>query len=196
MKKLRFLPIIICILIFFSGCSASILSNTEEQALQDGQLHIGKNISIDEPENLTLLDNKDVLAADGLYYATWVDGNSSPYINSDGENVTLYDAQLYFLTSETLSEEAAEKDYATWLSAAKENYDIYSEKTITCNDQTYTLIEYNCVGDANPYDHGISAFGTFYTNAVCIEFTCLENYNTELEPILTEFLNGCHYGTD
>lgn len=195
MKKLKFLPII-CILIFFSGCSASFPSSTKDLTLQDGQIHIGKNIRIDEPENLILLDNKDVLAADGLYYATWVDGNSSPYENSDGENVELYEAQLYVLTSETPSEDAAEKDCAAWLSAAKENYNIYSEKTITCNNQTYTLIEYNCVGGTNPYDHGISAFGTFDVNAVCIEFTCLEKYGMELEPILTEFLNGCHYGAN
>ncbi|MGN1141953.1 MAG: hypothetical protein ACI4TF_12190 [Oliverpabstia sp.] len=162
----------------------------------NGQIHIGRNIRIDEPENLTLLDNKDALAADGLYYATWVCGNSSPYENSDGENVELYDAQLYFLTSETPNKDTAEKDCATWLSTAKETYDIYSEKTITCNDQTYTLIEYNCINDTNPYDHGISVFGTFDVNAVCIEFTCLENYDMELEPILTEFLNGCHYETN
>lgn len=195
MKKSRFFPII-CILILLTGCTAPVPSGTEEPALQDGQIHIGKNIRIDKPEDLILLDYKDALAADGLYYATWVDGNSSPYVNSDGENVELYDAQLYFLASESPGEDTAEKDCAAWLTTAKENYDIYSEKKITCNDQTYTLIAYNCVGDTNPYDHGMSVFGTCGAYAVCIEFTCLESYDMELEPILTEFLNGCHYGAN
>ena len=47
-----------------------------------------------------------------------------------------------------------------------------------------------------PYDHGVSAFAACGTNAVCIEFTYIESYEKDLELILTDFLNGCHFDAD
>lgn len=137
-----------------------------------------------------------MLAADGLYYATWVTGSSVPYENSDGKAIDLYDAQLYFLASETPTDDSAREHCNSWLAAAKENYEIKSEDTIICNGHSYTLITYHCVGEDTPYDRGVSAFAACGSTAVCAEFTCLENYEGDLEAILTRFLNGCHYSTD
>ncbi|MGN0353407.1 MAG: hypothetical protein ACI4ES_17340 [Roseburia sp.] len=192
MKKLKFFPIL-CIMILLCGCTPSVTDNMQQQ---DGPIHIGRNIHIDPPEQLTLSESSDALAADGLYYATWTDGNSVPYENSDGDTVDLYDAQLYFLASESPDVKKAEENCNSWLLAAKENYNVYSEKTITCNDQSYTVISYTCTGDTTPYDHGVSAFATCSETAVCIELTCIESYTEDLEPILTDFLNGCHFETN
>lgn len=189
-KKLLFLT---CILLLLTGCSSLPQADTNGQKWQSNWTKIGIHIGIDAPKQLTLLENKEALAADGLYYATWVAGDSVPYENSDGDTIELYDAQLYFLASEATDEEAAKKNYTAWLSAAKENYQVLEEYTITCSGQAYTLITYRCTGKDNPYDRGVSAFGTNGTNAVCAEFTCLENYTEDLEALLTEFLNGCHY---
>lgn len=191
MKKLKFFPVL-CIMILLCGCTPF---TTDNSLVQDGQVHIGRSIHIDPPKQLTFCESNDVLAADGLYYATWTDGNSVPYKNSDGDTVDLYDAQLYFLASECPDAKKAEENSNSWLLAAKENYQVYSEKTITCNDHSYTVISYTCTGDTTPYDHGISAFATCGTDAVCIELTCIEGYTEDLEPILTEFLNGCHFET-
>lgn len=133
------------------------------------------------------------MAADGLYYATWVTGDSIPYENSEGDTVDLYDAQLYLLVNETADSKAAEKSCKAWLASAEECYKILEKDTVTCNGQTYTLITYDCISEDTPYDHGVSAFGFNGANAVCAELTCLENYNEDLTPLLNEFLNGCHY---
>ncbi|MDD6441051.1 MAG: hypothetical protein PUG71_02915 [bacterium] len=191
MKKKKFFPIL-CIMILLCGCTSSTTKNLSQH---DGQVQIGRNIHVDPPEQLTLFENSDVLAADGLYYATWTDGNSVPYKNSDGDTVDLYDVQLYFLASESSNAKKAEEKCNSWLLAAKENYHVSSEKTITCSDQSYTLISYTCTGDTTPYDHGVSAFATCGETAVCIELTCIESYTEDLEPILTDFLNGCHFET-
>lgn len=66
MKKLKFFPLL-CIMILLCGCTPSTADRPQQQ---DGQVHIGKNIHIDPPEQLTLSETNDVLAADGLYYAT------------------------------------------------------------------------------------------------------------------------------
>lgn len=184
---------LICTLLLLTGCSSAPQATINGEKWQSDWTKIGVNIGVDAPEQLTLLDNKEALAADGLYYATWVAGDSVPYENSDGNTIDLYDAQLYFLASEATDEEAAKKNYTAWLSAAKENYQVLEEDTITCNGQAYTLITYRCTGKDNPYDRGVSAFGTNGVNAVCAEFTCLETYTEDLEALLTEFLNGCHY---
>lgn len=192
MKKLKFFPFL-CIMILLCGCTSS---TTDKLQQQDGQIHIGTNIHIDPPEQLTLSESSDALAADGLYYATWTDGNSVPYQNSDGDTVDLYDAQLYFMASESPDAKKAEENCNSWLLAAKENYNVYSEKVITCNDQSYTVISYTCTGNTTPYDHGVSAFAACGADAVCIELTCIESYTKDLEPILTDFLNGCHFETN
>lgn len=192
MKKLRFF-LLLCISLSLTGCAPNI-SPAEQQP--DGAVHMGKVLRVEPPAQLTLSESNDALAAEGLYYATWVDGDSVPYENSDNETIELYDAQLYLLAGEAPDSQTAQSDCDAWLAAARENYEVYAEDTIICNGQSYTLISYNCTGDTTPYNRGISVFGVHDTVAVCIELTCLEHYSKELEPILTEFLNGCHYSTD
>lgn len=195
MKKKK-LSALLLLSLLLTGCTSAPKFTTDGQNWEDDWINIGSNIGIEAPEELTLSDNKDALAADGLYYATWVAGSSVPYKNSDGETIDLYDAQLYFLASESPSEESAREECSIWLTAAKENYEVQTETEITCNGQSYTLITYICTGDNTPYDRGVSAFGTCGINAVCAEFTSLENYTKDLTPILTEFLNNCHYRAD
>lgn len=184
------------LLLLFSGCSSDPKSTVDGQKWQDDWTKIGTSTGIDAPETLKLLEVKETLAADGLYYATWGTGDSVPYKNSDGDTIDLYDAQLYLLTNEALSGEKAKKSCDTWLSAAKENYEVHTEVKETINGQTYTILTYDCLNEDNPYDRGISAFGFCGNTAVCAEFTCLETYTEDLETLFTEFLNGCHFKAD
>lgn len=183
----------LCMCLFLTGCSQILTESTDSGKGADGRTKIGSIMEIDAPKTLTLLDNKGALAADGLYYATWAAGSPTPYENSDGDTVDLYDAQLYLLASESTDEAAAEKNYQTWLGAAEENYGIASKDEITCSGQSYTFITYQCTSEDTPYDHGVSAFGVCGVNTVCVELTCTENYTEDLTQILTDFLNGCHY---
>ncbi|MCM1154291.1 MAG: hypothetical protein NC314_03405 [Roseburia sp.] len=155
---------------------------------------VGSYLSIEDIDNrLQLLDNKDALSADGLYYAAWTIGDSIPYENSEGDTVDLYDAQLYLLAGEFKDAQTAQNNMDLWLAAGKENYDVTEEKTITCNGCSYTLINYNCVNEENPYARGTSAFGVYKDSAVCIELTCREQFIDDLESILTDFLEHCVY---
>lgn len=194
-RKNKIITLSACLLLFLSliGCSSQPTKTTDGQKWQEDWTQIGNFIGIDAPEQLTLLENKDALAADGLYYAAWVAGSSVPYENNDGDTIDLYDAQLYLLASEAVDEKSAEKNYQTWLASAEENYDILTKEDITCSGQTYTLITYNCVSKDNPYDRGVSAIGFFDTYAVCAELTCVKDYEEDLTTLLTEFLDNCHY---
>lgn len=195
MKKKKML-FSICLLLLLTSCASAPQTAKDGKKWMDTWTKIGTTVGIDAPKELTLLDNKDTLAADGLYYATWVTGSSVPYENSDGDTIDLYDAQLYLLTNEAINEEKAKTSCDTWLTAAKENYKVHTEDTVSLNGQTYTLISYSCTTEDNPYEQGVSAFGVCGTTAICAEFTCLEDYTGDLETLLTEFLNGCHFKAD
>ena len=126
-------------------------------------------------------------------YTTWTLGDSEPYENSEGETVDLYDAQLYLLLSESKNNDDARTDMSKWLDAAKNNYDVLAEEDIICNGLSYHIISYHCNGETNPYDRGISAFGSWENAALCAELTCLKEFDNDLKDILIHFLDNCSF---
>ena len=184
--------ILLCFLPFFAGCSFSSASG--DRTAEDGTVLVGHTLEVrNNDDRLTLIDNKDALAADGLYYAAWAAGNCEPYENRDGDTVDLYDAQLYLLLGEAKSTEDAQHDMDAWLAAAKENYEVQKKDAVSCGGNTYTLLTYQCKSADTPYDRGVSAFYTDQNIAVCNELTCSTDYTEDLYFMLTNFLSNCSY---
>lgn len=179
------------------GCAAPQIEEEVPETDAEGNLSVGTVLTVSKPDDrLKLLESKTALAAQGMYYATWVAGYPEPYENSDGESVDLYDAQLYLLLEEAGSAGKAAEDMETWLEDARDNYEVSQEEQISCNGQDYTMITYTCKDPDSPYDRGVSAFGTAGENAVCIELTCVEDYEDDLRDMLTGFLECCTYSTN
>lgn len=187
----------LCFLFLFplltvTGCSFTVLE--KEPIENTAFLKVGSHFEVNNTnENLILYDYKDTLANDGLYYASWRIGDAKPYENSDGDTVDLYDAQLYLLLGEFSSAENAQINKDSWLERAKSSYEISSEEEILYNEQTYQMITYTFSNKSNPYARGVSAFGVYENNAVCVELTCREDFSEDLTAILTEFLENCTY---
>ncbi len=144
-------------------------------------------------DGFTLLDNKDILSASGLYYATWTSGSPIPYQNNDGENVDLYDAQLYFLSQEREDPAKPPSDRDRWLSAARSGYLNVQEKEVTITGQDYTILLYECNPGTSPFHHGVSAFSAKENFAFCAELTCREGFTQDLETVLTDFLENLSF---
>jgi hypothetical protein len=173
------------------GCG-SVTSGNNVSVNEDGSISIGHSLLVEPLESdLTISEQYDTLAADGLYYATWTIGDPVDYENSDGDTVDLYDAQLYLLLGEYRTDEKASDNLSSWISAAKENYEILSEEDVVCNSVSYHILSYNCVSETNPYARGISAFASVGENAVCAELTCLDEFSGDLDTIMTDFLDHC-----
>lgn len=191
----KYLLCVFCIA-FFSLAGYFFLSSPMEQTGGDtwansGFLKIGKNLTIKNTDNtLTLLECKDVLSANGLYYATWIMGESEPYVNSEGKTVDLYDIQLYLILSEHKNAAEANNDMTKWMDLGRNNYEVLTEEEIIRSGQPYSLITYNCVSEDNPYARGISAFGVINNEAICIELTCRDNFEEDLRTILVTFLDS------
>ncbi|MDE6606231.1 MAG: hypothetical protein K2K54_00530 [Lachnospiraceae bacterium] len=198
--KSKYLLCLICAALMLTGCSSILSSQKDTDYMQTGEtgiISIGNCLEINNTNSsLTLLDNKDVLSSDGLYYAAWVTGNVRPYENSDGDTIDLYDAQLYLLLEEFTGSEKAQANLDTWIDTERSTYEITGEEDIICNGQPYTLLRYNCINEDNPYAHGISAFGICGTTAVCFELTCVEDFEEDPQTILTGFLEDCTYSAE
>lgn len=192
--KIRYFAGILCITLALTGC-AGLTSVTERDIVVDSEyVTVGGRLTVHNTDSrLTLSDNLDALSADGLYYASWTSGSFEPYENSDGDTVDLYDAHLYLLLGEFKTPDAARTNIDNWLTAGQNNYDITDEQSISCNGQSYTMLVYNFKNEENPYAHGVSAFGVCNDLAVCVELTCRENYQEDLQEMLTDFLDNCSY---
>lgn len=191
MKLCYFFCIFSITLILLTGCS---FSSDAQPETDSSSITLGSCLEIKNVDSrLTLRDNMDALAADGLYYASFTMGDSIPFENSDGDTVDLYDARLYLLAGQFRDSESSLQNMESWLEAAKSNYQILDEQKVSCGGNSYLMLTYNCVNESNPYARGVSAFGAFGDTAVCIELTCREDFDGDLYAILTDFLEGCSY---
>ena len=103
MKKM--LVLCLCMALFLSGCGKAAPPKAADGAdWSEDWVTLGSVIGVDTPEGLTARENSDVLSAKGMYYASWSAGESVPYVNEDGEEVQLYDAQVYLLAAVIIGE--------------------------------------------------------------------------------------------
>ena len=75
---------------------------------------------------------RSILAANGLYYASWVSGEPQPYENSEGKTVDLYHAQLTLVVQENKTEDKAASAVEGWQTLAQQNYDTFQHTDPDC----------------------------------------------------------------
>lgn len=192
--KTKFAILFFCLALLLPGCSA-LSPNLEKEPVENkSHLLVGHSLEVENTDSrFVLVDDNSALAADGLYYVSWGMGDPTPYENSDGDTADLYDASLYLLLGESKDAASAQKNVATWLNAAKENYEVLEEQEAVYNGQAYTVLTYRCASENNPYDRGISAFSATGGISLCVEVTCLEDFPEDLDKILANFLEHCSY---
>ena len=157
---------------------------------------LGSTLGVEEPGNgFTLLDNNAILTTDDTYLATWISGEPIPYVNADGDDSTVYEAQLFLLLLGCKDAENAQAAVDAWMTREGESYNILETRTETYNGQEYTVLLYESASETNPYARGASAFGIFGNYAVNAEVTCLDEYTGDETAILADFLTGCHYSS-
>ena len=192
MKKM--LVLCLCMALFLSGCGKSAPPKAADgSAWSEDWVTLGSVIGVDTPEGLTARENSDVLSAKGMYYASWSAGEAVPYVNEYGEEVQLYDAQVYLLAAGYDSTQKAEETAAEWLDMAYAQYAVDAEAVETCNGQELTVITYTYMSESNPYSRGASAFGTYGNYALSVELSCRENFEGNALETLENFLEHCHY---
>lgn len=194
MRKKRWLALCLLSVLCLSGCGKAAPPRAADGATwSEDWITLGNVIGVDTPEGLTARENSDILSTKGMYYATWSAGDAAPYVNKDGEDAQLYDAQLYFLLAGYDSTSKAEESTEEWLTMASEQYAVEDTSTAACNGQAFTIITYTYTSEDNPYARGVSAFGTYGNYAVSVELSCQERFGGNALELLEDFLEHCHY---
>lgn len=184
----------ICALLCLAGCAQPAPQRAADGADWGAEwVNVGNVLGVDTPEGMTLRENNDALAASGMYYATWSAGEEEPFINKEGQEARIYDAQLYLLLAGYDTVEKAEESAAEWLEMASSQYAVEEISTETCNGQAFTVLTYTYPSEKNPYARGASAFGVYGNYAVSAELSCREGFSGSAREVLTEFLERCHY---
>lgn len=194
MKKfgLFLLTLALCL----TGCGqASPLQAEDGSAWSDDWVTVGNVVGVETPEGMTARENNTALATSGMYYATWSIGEAEPYVNEDGEDAEIYDAQTYLLLAGYNAAEKAEENMAKWMSMANERYTVDGTQFVTCNGQTFTVLTYSFDSETNPYAKGASAFGVYRNYALSVELSCREGFSGDPLDVLADFLEHCHYST-
>ncbi len=194
MKKLAVLFLAGAVSLSLAGCGQNVPATAADGAQwNDSWVTVGGILGADTPAGLDSRENKNTLGIKGMYYATWSSGEAEPYVNEDGNDTDLYDAQLYLLLAGSKSAEDAEKNAEEWLKMALEQYNIETTAAETYNGQTYTVITYTFSSETNPYSNGASAFGVYQNYAVSAELSCQDKFDGDAKTILADFLENCHY---
>lgn len=190
--------LIICLLaicVTLAGCSQLPPEQAADGlAWDESWVTVGSVLGVDTPEGWTPRENNDALAANGMYYATWSAGEAVPYVNEDGEDAELYDAQVYVLLAGYDAAEKAGEAMEKWLAMAESQYAVTGTYTGDYNGQTFTVLTYTYDSESNPYARGASAFGVYRNYAVSVELSCRDGFAGDERELLEAFLQNCHYG--
>lgn len=186
MKKVLALAGLLCLML------TSCVEEMGPTKPDDGPLLVGDFVRVDVPRDIRPMEYNDVLAADGMYYATWSVGEAQPYTNEDGDDAEIFDAQVYLVLSEKTNAENAAGALDEMLEMANSRYQVESTASEDHHGQRYTIITYCYLSETNPYAVGAAAFAVRGDHLINVEVSCQEGGSDPL-ALLGDFLEGCYY---
>ena len=177
--------------LMLTGCSSA------EQDLPPGWdenwVLIADYIGVEPLDGFTLNESNDLLSVSGLYYATWTSGDGQDFVNSDGKEAIVYNAQVYVLLEECRSADDAKKAVETWITREKQSYETGVADTKSLGGQDFEVLPLISGSEGNPYTHGTAAFAARDEWAISVELVCGDNFEENSQEILEQFLAGFHY---
>lgn len=195
MKKIAVIALSFLLSFCFAGCAQQPAPEraADGASWSGGWVTVGNVIGVDTPERVTPRENNNALDSKGMYYATWSVGEETAYVNADGADAKVYDAQFYLLLAGYDAAEKAEAALAEWQSMAMSHYAVEEASEAVYNGQPFTVITYTYNSETNPYQRGASAFGIYRNYAVNVEISCREDFDGDAQTLLAGFLERCHY---
>ncbi len=195
MKKTFLLSMISILLVCLTGCGTHMPTvAVDGTPWSKDWLTLGQTLGVEEPgHGLTLRDDK---AAKDMCYTAWSIGEAQPYVGSSGEETDLYDAQLVLLLKACGTAEEARISVDELLDLAAEHYTITDTAQQTFNGQEFTVLTYTFSSDTSPFARGVSAFSTFDTWTISVEFACQDTFEGDAGEIMADFLDHCHYAAE
>lgn len=187
----RIAMILLAAVLLLTGCAGA--DSQRDPSWEESWTAMGSLLAIEPLEDFPLNESNDVLGISGLYYATWTCGEGQAYVNSEGEDAMVYDAQIYVLLKECTDGQAADLEVATWIDLEKQSYEAGEQETLTVGSQEYQVLPLANGKESNPYPSGISAFAVRGKNAISVELVYSDRFTGSPRETLERFLAGFHY---
>ncbi len=188
MKRLWIWTLLAALLL--TGCASTASRHPE---WEEGWTPMGDAFAVEPAEGFALQETNDVLSASGLYYATWACGEPRDFVNAEGKDAKVFDAQIYVLLKECANGDAASQEVASWIAREKESYETAEAENQTFGGQKFDVLPLISGKENNPYGFGIAAFAARGDCAISVELVCTDRFTGDPQAVLTEFLNGFHY---
>lgn len=174
-----------------AGCSAS--DRELPPGWDENWVQIAAYVGVEPLDGFTLNESNDVLSVSGLYYAAWTSGDGQDFVNAEGKEAVVYDAQIYVLLEECRGPEAAEEAVGTWIAREKQSYEAGEAYTKAFGAQDFEVLPLISGSEDNPYTHGTAAFAARGKWAISVELMCADSFAGDSQAILEQFLSGFHY---
>lgn len=181
------------LLLLLTGCASRDEEN-QHPDWSDDWLRVHRDLAIEHPADFRLDEISSAMTGNGMFYATWVAGDGRTITNTQGNEATAYDAQIYLLTKGNASAEEAESELSAWIEREKTFYEAEETRTLTAAGQTFRVLKLRKALSDNPYSHGIAAFAVHGTDTISVELLCTDGWTGDAEVVLQSFLGGFHYG--
>lgn len=176
--------------LLLSGCTSGETRHPEWDA---SWVPMGDAFAVEPMEGFSLNESNDMLSPAGLYYATWTCGEERGFVNADGEDATVYDAQIYALLKECSDTEQARQELAAWIAREKESYGAAETEIKSFSGQEFEILPLISGDKSNPYGYGAAAFAVRGDCAISVELVCSDRFTADPQAVLAQFLSGFHY---
>lgn len=177
-----------------TGCSGA--DKEPPPGWDESWVRIAEYIGVEPLDGFELNESNDTLSVSGLYYAAWTSGDGQNFVNTDGKDAVVYDAQIYVLLEECRSGSAAEEAVGSWIAREKQSYEVDGTYTRSLGEQDFEILPLISGREDNPYTHGTAAFAVRDKWAVSVEFMCADSFAGDSQTILEQFLAGFHYNEE
>lgn len=190
MKKMIVLCIVLAVALAFGGCAP-----TPELPAhwQQDWIVISSALAVEPLENYTLSQVNDALGSNGIYLASWVQGEGKPYTNDEEQEVKIYDRQVYVLLQRCYNPGQAQATLNQWVEQEGENFRLGESRKYTADGVEFTLLPLLESSQTNPYKCGTAAFAICGNWVVSVESLSVQASDSETEQALLRMLDGFHF---
>ena len=191
MKK-KWMLFLLALCVSLTACASAPPERTAD-GLQWGSdwTTVGNLLGVEPKEGWTLSRSEDMLAASGTYYAAFIQGAPTTYENEEGQEVTVYDAEIHLVLM--LSGDDAEKTAGQWRELVAERYPDAEQSTAECTGKTVTISSYPFPAGNGPATLGASASLVHGGAALEVDVITLAEHPEKPAQVLADFLSRCHF---
>lgn len=176
--------------LLLSGCTSGKPQHPEWDA---NWVSVGDTFAVEPLEGFNLNEQNDMLSFSGLYYATWTSGEERAFVNADGEDAVVYDAQIYVLLEECSGTEQATQEVEGWIARERESFGFAETEAKAFAGQEFAVLPLISGNESNPYGSGIAAFAVRRDCAISVELVCSDRFTADPQVVLARFLDSFHY---